>query len=151
MFCKKCGANIPDDEDICPFCEEPVEGRHKIQDEKKEEKEENLFPDTNVYEKKERKIEEPVFSNIKNTEPVDHGSIGYGVLGFFFPLIGFILFCIWRTEKPTASKQCGIGALIGFVLGIFLSGSLLCCVLSVNWDAIIKDPDIYDYAKGFQF
>ncbi|MDE6408549.1 MAG: DUF456 domain-containing protein [Anaeroplasmataceae bacterium] len=148
MICKKCGANIPDDEDICPFCEEPVEEREKEVD---SEKEENLFPDTNIYEEKERKSENYSFSNMKNEDPVDRGSIWYAILGFFFPLIGLILFCVWKNDKPKSAKQCGIGALIGFILGILFSSAILCCCLSVDWDDIINDSNIHNYVQSFKF
>lgn len=46
----------------------------------------------------------------------DSGSIGWGILGFFFPFIGFILFLAWHSDKPKSAKSAGIGALIGFVL-----------------------------------
>lgn len=48
----------------------------------------------------------------------DKDNIGWGVLGFFIPLIGLILYLVWRDSKPKAAKIAGKGALIGFVLGI---------------------------------
>lgn len=55
-------------------------------------------------------------------QPVnDSGSIGWGVLGFFIPLVGLILFLVWRTSKPQSAKVAGIGALIGFCLGLFFN------------------------------
>ena len=50
--------------------------------------------------------------------PVDSGSIGWGVLGFFFPIVGLILFLVWKTNKPNSAKVAGIGAIIGFALGL---------------------------------
>ncbi len=50
----------------------------------------------------------------------DNGSFGWGVLGFFFPLIGLILFILWKDVKPKSSKSSGIGALIGVILYIIL-------------------------------
>ena len=48
----------------------------------------------------------------------DTGSFGWAVLGFFFPLIGLILYCVWKKDRPLSAKKAGIGALVGFVLGI---------------------------------
>lgn len=45
-------------------------------------------------------------------------TFGWGVLGFFIPLAGLILFIIWRKERPKASKSAGIGALIRVILNI---------------------------------
>ncbi len=51
----------------------------------------------------------------------DSGSFGWAVLGFFIPLVGLILFIVWKQTKPKCAKMAGIGALVGFVLGIIIS------------------------------
>ena len=48
----------------------------------------------------------------------DTGSIGGGILGFFIPLVGFILFFVWRNTKPQNARVSLIGAVIGLCLGI---------------------------------
>ncbi len=50
-------------------------------------------------------------------QPVnDSGSAGWGVLGFFFPLVGLILFLIWKSDRPKSARSAGIGALISVIL-----------------------------------
>ena len=44
----------------------------------------------------------------------DKCSIGWGVLGFFIPIVGLILYLVNRTKNPAMAKTAGIGALIGF-------------------------------------
>ena len=51
---------------------------------------------------------------------VDEGNIGWGVLGFFIPIVGLILFIVWHDSKPKSAKLAGKGALISFVIGIAL-------------------------------
>lgn len=51
----------------------------------------------------------------------DSGSFGWAVLGFFIPLVGLILFLVWKQTKPKCAKMAGIGAIVGFVLGIVMS------------------------------
>lgn len=58
----------------------------------------------------------------------ESGSGGWGVLGFFFPVVGLILFLIWRTEKPKSSRAAGIGALISVILSVVMG--VLFAVLS---------------------
>ena len=50
----------------------------------------------------------------------DSGSIGYGILGFFFPLLGLILYLCWKNEKPNTAKSVGKGALINVIVGSVL-------------------------------
>ena len=60
----------------------------------------------------------------------DNGSAGWGVLGFFFPLVGLILYLIWRDDKPKNAKSAGKGALIGVIVSVLLSivSSILCFI-----------------------
>ena len=60
---------------------------------------------------------QPVYST--PTQPVnDSGSIGWGILGFLFPIVGLILFLIWKDTKPKSAKIAGIGALVSVALSI---------------------------------
>ena len=51
----------------------------------------------------------------------DKKSPGFGVLGFFFPLIGLILYCVWKDKTPLKAKSAGKGALIGFCVSLVVS------------------------------
>ena len=51
----------------------------------------------------------------------DSSSIGYTLLGFFIPLIGLILYFVWKEEYPLRSKNAGKGALIGFIVSVVVS------------------------------
>ena len=53
-----------------------------------------------------------------STELNKGSNIGWGVLGFFFPIVGLILFLVWKNNRKAASKASGIGALVGFILGL---------------------------------
>ena len=48
----------------------------------------------------------------------DTGSFGWCVLGFCIPLVGLILFLVWRDTKPLTSKAAGKGALISVIIGV---------------------------------
>lgn len=57
----------------------------------------------------------------------DTGSVGWGILGFFIPLVGLILWLVWKDTKPKNAKSAGIGALIG--VGICVLWWLICILL----------------------
>lgn len=68
--------------------------------------------------------------NIVTTSETKEGSsFGWGVLGFFIPIVGLILFLVWMKTKTKASKAAGIGALIGGILEI-ISIVLLCLLFT---------------------
>jgi hypothetical protein len=46
----------------------------------------------------------------------DSDSIGWGFLGFFVPIVGFILWLMWKDTMPKKAKKLGIGALISVCL-----------------------------------
>lgn len=45
-------------------------------------------------------------------EVVDNGGFLWGLLGCCIPLVGLILFLVWKDTKPKTSKAAGIGALV---------------------------------------
>ena len=60
-------------------------------------------------------------NNAYNTQPEkkdDSDAVGWGFLGFFFPIVGFILWLVWKNDYPNRSRASGIGCLISVVLGV---------------------------------
>lgn len=55
----------------------------------------------------------------------DSGSIGWVILGFFIPIVGLILFLVWKNTKPQCAKMAGIGAIVGFCLSVVVNMSFL--------------------------
>jgi hypothetical protein len=53
--------------------------------------------------------------------PNDASSGGFAALGFFFPVVGLILWIIWNNTSPLKAKSCGKGALIGFIVSIVVA------------------------------
>ena len=50
----------------------------------------------------------------QETKPqvVDNGGFGWGLLGCCIPVVGLILFLVWKDSKPKTAKAAGIGALV---------------------------------------
>lgn len=48
-------------------------------------------------------------------EVVDNGGFLWGLLGCCIPLVGLILFLVWKDTKPKTSKAAGIGALVAVI------------------------------------
>lgn len=55
--------------------------------------------------------EQPAVSN-------DTGGIGWGLLGCCIPVVGLVLFLVWRDSKPKTAKAVGIGALVSVLCSI---------------------------------
>ena len=57
-------------------------------------------------------------ANPVTLDPNDAPNFGIAVLGFFIPLVGLILYCVWKQTKPKAAASAGKGALIGFIISV---------------------------------
>lgn len=51
-----------------------------------------------------------------NNNVNDSGSIGWGILGFCLPLVGIILYFVWKETKPLSAKMAIRGALISVAI-----------------------------------
>jgi uncharacterized membrane protein YvbJ len=65
-------------------------------------------------------VNERVFKNI-NSATNDRGGFWWGVLGFFFPIVGLILYLVWKDTKPVTALAVGKGALIGVIVDVAVS------------------------------
>ena len=61
----------------------------------------------------------PECGTIQNNNPQttkDDGGFLWGLLGCCIPIVGLVLFLVWRDTKPNTSKAAGIGALVSVIL-----------------------------------
>ena len=48
--------------------------------------------------------------------PADTGSFGWAVLGFFIPVVGLILWLVWKDTQPKNAHRAGKGALVSVIV-----------------------------------
>lgn len=68
------------------------------------------------------KLKDDLINQYDNTDSM---SIGWGILGFFIPVAGLVLFLVWQNSKPNSAKAAGIGALIGLIVSVICYIALL--------------------------
>ena len=91
MYCKYCGSRIDEDSAFCSVCG----GK------------------TGAFQHNA--------NNRQNTQHTnqrvgDTDSIWWGVLGFFLPIVGLVLYLAWKDVYPLRSKMAGKGALISVII-----------------------------------
>ena len=61
--------------------------------------------------------------NDNNKDPLfrDENAFLWGILGFFVPVAGLVLFILWNKEKKRIAKAAGLGALIRVILVIIFT------------------------------
>lgn len=112
MFCKYCGKKLDDkifEEKQVVYCTACGKANRKAETEKK----------NDVKELKDIKIDESVSE--ARVYSRDSGSVGWGVLGFFFPIVGLILYLCWMRTSPRSANSAGAGALIAVVLMVLIA------------------------------
>ena len=67
--------------------------------------------------------------------PKDRGGFLWGLLGCCIPVVGLVLFMVWRDEKPKTAKAAGIGALVSVILTILIYVGVF--VMSIATAALI--------------
>ena len=58
--------------------------------------------------------------NNSGVQEADNGVFGWGLLGFCIPIVGLILFLVWKDTKPRTAKAAGKGALISVIVWIVM-------------------------------
>ncbi len=48
----------------------------------------------------------------------DNGGFLWGLLGCCIPIVGLILYLVWKNERPKTAKAAGIGALVSVCIGV---------------------------------
>lgn len=72
----------------------------------------------NILEKDDKLRKENSFKMEENTNVQDKGGFLWGLLGCCIPIVGLILFLVWKDTKPKTAKAAGIGALVCVVLAV---------------------------------
>ena len=91
MYCRYCGKQIEEDARFCPYC--------------------------GSAQQEERQAPPP---QQRYVDPNDAPSGGFAVPGFFFPVVGLILFLVWQDTMPQRAKSCGKGALTAVIVSASL-------------------------------
>jgi len=103
-YCSHCGTKIEDDNiEICDNCGCYVYEQRRAYEE--------THRDSREYERRpyydfDRYIDEP--------------NVWLNVLGFFFPVIGFLLLCVMYTRTPRRASSIGLYSLIGVLVAVIL-------------------------------
>ena len=86
-YCRNCGSQIDDQATACPVCGAA----------------QSAAP-TPPQPQQQQQQQTP--------QVVDNGGFGWGLLGCCIPLVGLILFLVWKDQRPKTAKAAGIGALV---------------------------------------
>ena len=132
MYCRQCGKELPDGAQFCPYCGAASNAENAGgQNAARQNGSDNGYA-APPY---------PPYPPRPYPNPQDIYSGGWIALGFFFPLVGLILYLVWQTELPNRARACGKGALIGVI--VYAAGVVLTVILMVVIFAIAASAAPY--------
>jgi len=88
--------------------------------------------------------EEVKVENVTASKKEEKGNFGWAVLGFFVPLVGLILFLVWKNERPADAKMAGMGALVSVIIeavtsliyGLFMLPTIIVAIKEIMREAM---------------
>ena len=57
-------------------------------------------------------------NNVPANTAGDSSSFGFALLGFCIPIVGLILYLVWKDTSPLKAKSAGKGALVSVIVGV---------------------------------
>jgi uncharacterized membrane protein YvbJ len=94
MFCGSCGAEIEDGMKFCSNCGSAITKATQ-----------NAVGEGKPLEKQKAVVKSD-----------DASSLGFAVLSCLLPIVGLILFIVWRKSSPQKAKSCGKGTIVGLII-----------------------------------
>ena len=113
LYCRECGTHISDKAEICKSCGvRPLNST-------------NYCNSCGTSTKAEQELCVKCGSRLKTSKgsSTSYQDNPSGLINFAvccFPILGFILYFVWKNEKPKSASSVCKWAIIGFILGIVL-------------------------------
>ena len=92
-YCTNCGSDVSQFAAACPDCGAPQQ---------------KATNNNNNYQERAPQ---------RSYQP-DDGGFGWGLLGFCIPVVGLILYLVWKDERPLTAHAAGKGALISVIFSV---------------------------------
>lgn len=120
--CKNCGSEIDEGSIYCPFCGARYDEKKKESDEKKKK---NKTESEYGSDYDPRYGYMPNYGGFGGSPVIEGRSFWIALLSFVFPIVGLILWQVWRYTKPGKSASAANGALAFVSFIAPFSGAIL--------------------------
>ena len=115
MYCPNCGRQIPDNSKWCPNCGQGTQRNQPVN---------NGGP----FYPQPQPIAQPNPYPYKEDEP----STGLNVISFLFPIAGWILYFVFKEDRPNRARACSRWGWIGFGVGFVLYLIFIILIVAVS-------------------
>ena len=149
MYCKYCGKEIDESAKFCPYCgahlENPSAGEQSSNAGQQSGGQASGDPfgyaqgGQQPYNGQPPYNSQPPYNGQPYRNPEDRRSGGFAFLCFLFPVVGLILYLVWKDTMPLRAKSCGKGAIIGVIFYVVF------VILMVVIAVVAIPPEYWDY------
>lgn len=147
MYCKYCGKEIDGSAKFCPYCgaqQENTAADGQTQGAQRPQNSGQAPGDPFGYAQggpaqngQSPYGGQPYGQPYRN--PEDARSGGFAFLCFLFPIVGLILYLVWKDTLPLRARSCGKGAIIGVIFYVVF------VVLVVVIAVAVIPPEYWEY------
>lgn len=118
--CMYCGSEIPDSAKFCTNCGAALPVEAPIPQQPYQQPAQQPYEQPSQQQPYQQPPQQQPYQQPYQQAPAveDSGSIGWAILGFIIPIVGIILFFVWRTTKPKSANMAITGAAISIVLAL---------------------------------
>ncbi len=134
MNCSNCNNQVPENSKFCNVCGAPVNVQDNANNGYANQQYANpqYEQQYNQYQQSygqagyqqpygQAGYQQPYNYNQQMPNPDDVPSVGLNILAFFIPLVGLILYLIWKDQYPKKAKSVGKTALIAVIINIVIT------------------------------
>ena len=147
MFCKSCGQQMDDFAQACPKCGAATTSQTPPPPPPPAQQYQPPAYQPPQYQQPQ--YQQPVYQQPYQAAPVpDVASGGMKFLAFCFPIIGLILFFVWKDQKPLSAKSMLKLAIIGFVVVNVVPTIIYIILMAAGVFAASTFDNYYYYSIG---
>ena len=117
MFCSNCGTQTQNGVAFCPNCGNPIgQGQNQQYSAPPPQQPQYQQQGPPQYQTQQSQYQQPMqYNQVQSTDD----KVGLlAILFFLFPIIGFIMFFVWKKTKPLKAGKAIKYALFGFIVGM---------------------------------
>ncbi len=119
MICKHCGSECPEGTSFCANCGASLKEQALAQAQPAAPQEQPAAPQAQPAAQERPAVNAAPVSAYRPGQALDDGkSFGYAFLCFLFPIIGLILYLVWKDTYPLRASSCGKGAIVGVIVSV---------------------------------
>ena len=124
-FCSNCGKQLIENAAFCPSCGAKVQYTANTSSQSQAPQPPAPVAQPQAQQSPQQPYSQPQYAGQASyagqpAAPVDSGSFGWAVLGFFIPIVGLVLYLVWKSERPRSAKNAGMGALVSVIMTVLI-------------------------------